>query len=124
MKKILLVDDEADTLQTYSDLLSSEGYEVATASSGDQATRMVNGYRPDLILLDVMMPGKNGLEVAREFSDCHETRDIPIVMITALSPLPAGSGVETIPGVRRFIYKPCRPRTLLEGVDHVLRYGR
>lgn len=124
MKKILLVDDEADTLRTYSDLLSSEGYEVTTASSGEQATGMIGGWRPDLILLDVMMPGKNGVEVARELSDRPDTKDIPIVMITALSPLPPESGIESIRGIRRFIYKPCRPRTLLEGVDHVLRYGR
>jgi CheY-like chemotaxis protein len=124
MKKILLVDDEPDTLRTYSDLLSSEGYEVATASSGDQATGMMSGYRPDLILLDVMMPGKNGVEVARELSGRPDAKDIPIVMITALSSSPPGNGIETIPGIRRFIYKPCRPRTLLEGVDHVLRYGR
>ncbi|HXX95277.1 MAG TPA: response regulator [Planctomycetota bacterium] len=124
MKRILLVDDEADTLRTYSDLLSSEGYEVATASSGDEATGMIDGYRPDLILLDVMMPGKSGLEVARELSGRRETQDIPIVMITALSSVPSPHGNESIPGVRRFIYKPCRPRTLLEGVDHVLRYGR
>ncbi len=121
MKKILLVDDEPDTLQTYSDLLTSEGYEVATASSGEQATRMIDGYRPDLILLDVMLPGKNGVEVARELSGREDTREIPIVMITALGP---DSSLESVPGVRRLIYKPCRPRTLLEGVDHVLRYGR
>jgi CheY-like chemotaxis protein len=124
MKKIMLVDDEPDTLVTYSDLLSSEGYEVATASSGDQATDLLSGYRPDLILLDVMRPGKTGVEVARELSGRPDTKDIPIVMITALSSVPEGTGIESIPGIRRFIYKPCRPRTLLEGVDHVLRYGR
>ena len=123
MKKILLVDDEPDTLQVYSDLLSTEGYDVTTAASGDQATRLINGYRPDLILLDVMMPGKNGVEVARELSLRKDTKDIPIVLITALGP-DNEFEIQSVPGVRRLIYKPCRPRTLLEGVDHVLRYGR
>lgn len=121
MKKILLVDDEPDTLQTYADLLGSEGYDVAVASNGEQAMKMIDGGRPDLILLDVMMPGKNGVEVARELSGREETREIPIVLITALGP---ENDLESVPGVRRLIYKPCRPRTLLEGVDHVLRYGR
>ena len=124
MKKILLVDDEADTLRTYSDILSSEGYDVTTASSGDEAARMIDGYRPDLVLLDVMIPGKNGVEVARELSERQDTKDIPIVMITALSAIPSVNGLDTIPGIRRLIYKPCRPRTLLESVDNVLRYGR
>jgi DNA-binding response OmpR family regulator len=121
MKKILLVDDEPDTLRTYADILATEGYDVTTASDGRQVAAMIDGYRPDLILLDVMMPGKSGLEVARDLSLREDTKDIPIVMITALSTV---NGMESAPGVRRFIYKPCRPRTLLEGVDHVLRYGR
>jgi two-component system alkaline phosphatase synthesis response regulator PhoP len=121
MKKILLVDDEPDTLLTYSDILASGGYEVTTASSGEEATKMIDGYHPDLILLDVMMPDKNGIEVACDLAARREARDIPIVILTALSSV---DGIESVPGVRRIIYKPCRPKTLLEGVDHVLRYGR
>ena len=121
MTKILLVDDEADTRIAYADLLASEGYEVTTASSGPEATAQTGRSRPDLVLLDVMMPGQSGIDVAREWSERQETKDIPIVLITALS---AQEELKAVPGVRRIIYKPCRPRTLLEGVDHVLRYGR
>lgn len=122
--KVLLVDDEPDALKTYSDILCSEGYEVTVATTGEQALRMIDGYRPDVILLDIMLPGKNGVEVARELSRRSDAGDIPVVMITALNSFPVGDGLDSIPGIRRFIYKPCRPRTLLEGVENVLRYGR
>jgi CheY-like chemotaxis protein len=121
-QKILLVDDDPDTLRTLADVLESGGYEVTTAATGEEALVMTDGYRPDLILLDVMLPGKDGVEVARELAGRTETRAIPVVLITALEALPEGSDARSIPGVRRFIYKPCRPRTLLEGIDHVLRY--
>lgn len=123
MKKILLVDDKPGTRQATSDILASEGYEVATAADGDAATRMIDGYRPDLILLDIVTPGNGAHGFAEELSGRADTRDIPIVMITPLSAPPPAAG-HAVPGVRRLIYKPCRPRTLLEGIDNVLRYGR
>jgi two-component system phosphate regulon response regulator PhoB len=122
--KILLVDDEPDTRKTYSDLLESEGYEVTTAGSGEEALKKINGYRPDLILLDIMLPGRDGVAVARELSLRSDTVEIPVVMVTALHSFPTGRGLSQIPGIRRFIYKPCRPRTLLEGVEDALRYHR
>ena len=123
-EKVLVVDDEPDTLKTYADLLEAEGYDVRTALTGDMALGMINGYKPDVILLDIMMPGRDGIETARELSRCAETAAIPVIIVTALKTFSVGSGVDTIPGIRRFIYKPCRPRTLLEGVEHVLRYKR
>lgn len=119
--KVLLVDDEPDTLRTYADILTSGGYEVTVASSGDEAIGKVDGYRPDVILLDIMMPGTDGIEVARRLSEQPDLKDIPTIMITALTSFPTGAGLEAISNIQRFIYKPCRPRTLLEGVDDVLR---
>jgi len=121
--KVLLVDDEPDTLRTYSDLLQAENYEVACAASGEQALEMIPVFRPDVILLDIMLPGKNGIEVADELSRREDARGIPIILITALEAYPSGDGMASPPSVRRCIYKPCRPRTLLEGVHDVLRYG-
>lgn len=120
--KVLLVDDESDVRKTYRDILEADGFEVTEAASGDEAVRKINGYRPDLILLDIGMPGRNGIEIARELGNRADTKDIPIVVITALNSFPVGDGLGSIPGIRRFVYKPCRPRTLLEGVEDVLRY--
>lgn len=122
--KVLLVDDDPDTLKTYSDLLESEGYEVTVAPDGEQALAMINGYQPDVILLDIMLPSQDGIEVARELSERSDAKHIPVVMITALNVFSVGKGLHNIAGIRRFIYKPCRPRTLLEGIDDVLRYRR
>jgi CheY-like chemotaxis protein len=63
--KVLLVDDEPDTLKTYSDILDAEGYDVTTASEGEEALSLIDGYQPDVILLDILLPGQNGIEVAR-----------------------------------------------------------
>ncbi len=120
--KVLLVDDEPDVRKTYRDILEAEGYEVTEAASGDEAIKKINGYRPDLILLDIRMPGKNGIEMARELGNREDTKGIPIVIITALASFPVGEGLASIPGIRRFVYKPCRPKTLLEGVEDVVRY--
>lgn len=120
--KVLLVDDEPDALKTYFDILTSAGYEVRAASTGEMALESINGYRPDVILLDIRLPGKDGIDVARELSRRPETADIPVVMITALTSFSTGSGMADLPAIRRFIYKPCRPRTLLEGVEDALRY--
>jgi len=123
-QKLLLVEDEPDSRKLYADLLSSEGYEVRVATSGEEALGMINGYRPDAILLDVMLPGKSGIDVARELAHRSDTSEIPVVVITALNEFSTGGGLAAIPGIRRFIYKPCRPKTLIEGVEDAIRYHR
>jgi adenylate cyclase len=82
--KILVVDDDFRNTELLDTYLTSIGYEVVTASSGEKALEIVAAQPPDLILLDVMMPGLNGLEVCARLKGCEETRLIPIVMVTAL----------------------------------------
>ncbi|HEX2914646.1 MAG TPA: response regulator transcription factor [Chloroflexia bacterium] len=78
--RILAVDDDVAILDMLSRLLKFEGYEVETAENGDKALARFRESAPDLVLLDIMMPGKDGLEVAREM---HKLRDTPVVMLTA-----------------------------------------
>lgn len=123
-KKILIVDDEPDTLKTFIDLFQSEGYDVTAVDTGEKALDTINGYQPDVILLDIMLPGRNGIEVARELGSRGTARRIPIVMITALSAFPVGDlSLAEETGIRRFIFKPCQSRTLLQVVDDAVRYG-
>src|SRR5690348_14882027 len=77
--RILVVDDKLDTLLLLRELLSSRGYEVITATEAEEAKDLVHTERPDLVLLDVVMPGKSGYEVCRELKDDPVTRLVPIV---------------------------------------------
>lgn len=84
MGKILVVDDEAANLRLMSALLVPLGHEVVLANGGAECLRLVSEESPDLILLDVMMPGMDGFEVARRLTADEKTRSVPIVMVTAL----------------------------------------
>ena len=82
MAKILLVDDEPDIRFLTKRMLERQGYSVAEAEDGETALRMLQEERPDLVLLDVRMPGLNGWEVCRRIKADEETKSIPVVMFT------------------------------------------
>ena len=81
--RILIVDDEPLNVKLFGAILSSDSYEIIRAFNGEQALKKVNEECPDLILLDIMMPGLDGFEVTRRLKRSSETRDIPIILITA-----------------------------------------
>lgn len=81
---ILVVDDDPEILTMLSLRLRKRGYRVMEASDGEQALSMVRQERPDVILLDVMMPALNGWEVARQLRQTASTRDVGIIMLTAI----------------------------------------
>ena len=83
-KRILLVDDEPDIVAMLKFRLEKEGYEVITASSGEDCLKEAEEKYPDVILLDVLLPGISGLEVSRRLKANSVTKDIPIIMVTAL----------------------------------------
>ena len=82
--KILIVDDEKRNIKLLKGLLFSDNYKLFEACSGEEALDLVHDIHPDLILLDVMMPGINGFEVCRQIKQKEKTKTIPIVMVTAL----------------------------------------
>jgi len=86
MAKILVVDDTPLNVKLLADRLSANGYDIATASSGAEALEKVEQWQPDLVLLDVVMPGMNGYEVCRKIRNDMGNRILPVVMITALDP--------------------------------------
>ena len=81
---VLIVDDERRNRDLLEVMLSAEGYDIATAEGGTEALRMVAERRPDLVLLDVMMPGMNGYEVAAALKLDPVTAQVPIILVTAL----------------------------------------
>ncbi|RMF91223.1 MAG: response regulator [Methanobacteriota archaeon] len=85
MALIMVVDDEPDILYLVSKMLRKEGHEVIEALNGKQALEKLKERRPDLILLDVMMPGLNGWEVSKKIKSDPEYRSIPVAMLTVKS---------------------------------------
>ena len=83
LAKILVVDDTPDSLNALSDTLESEGYQIFAAPSGKIALKVVDETTPDLILLDVLMPGIDGLETCRQLKRNESTATIPVIFITA-----------------------------------------
>ena len=85
-KKILIVDDERDTLSVLGNGLTAEGYSIIKANNGGDALDLAKSERPDLIILDILMPGMDGGEVARMLKEVPETKDIPIIFLTGMFP--------------------------------------
>lgn len=118
--KVLVVDDNAQNLELLVAYLESLGCKVQTAVDGLDALEKVKQVVPDLILLDVMMPRMSGFEVCRKLKSDPATRDVPVVMVTALNELgDIERGVEC--GTDDFITKPVNRLELLTRVKSLLR---
>ena len=81
MKKVLLIDDDQNILEVVKFILTSNGFEVHTHSTGLNVPEVVSDYQPDLIILDIRLPGKSGTEICKELKEVHS--DIPIILFSA-----------------------------------------
>jgi phosphate regulon transcriptional regulator PhoB len=119
-KQIIVVDDEKDIVELVSFNLAQEGFSVLKAFNGRSAIEMIKAGKPDLIILDLMMPEMNGMEVCRVVRGNIEMSDIPVIMLTAKSDqLDKILGLEI--GADDYITKPFHVRELLARVRSVLR---
>jgi cyclic di-GMP phosphodiesterase len=117
---ILVVDDNADNALLMRELLTGKGYEVVVALQVEQAEQKIRQHHPDLILLDVVMPGKSGYELCRELKGDPATRLIPVVMITGLTDREDKvRGIEA--GADDFLNKPIFPEELFARVKSLLK---
>lgn len=119
-KKILIADDEPDILEIIEFNLQTEGYEVVTAKNGDEAIEKAKKFGPDLIMLDIMMPGKNGIEVCNILRRLPEFKETLIIFLTAMSDENTEiKGLES--GADDYLTKPISPKVLLSKVSALFR---
>ncbi len=119
--KILVVDDNEDNLDLIEAILSEEGYEnILRATSAEEMFEILKREKPDLILLDIMLPGMDGYEACRRLKQSEEWRDIPVIMVTAkTSPEDLKRGFEV--GAIDYIEKPINDVELLARVESALK---
>lgn len=119
MAKILAVDDERHIVRLVQVNLEKAGYEVVTAFDGVECLEKVAAEKPDLIILDVMMPRKDGFETLKELMANKETENIPVIMLTAKAQ-DKDIFIGWASGVTAYLTKPFNPRELLVFVERIL----
>lgn len=116
VKKILIVDDSPTERHALSEMLAKHGYIIITAESGEEAIAKSKSEQPDLILMDVVMPGMNGYQATRTITREEDTKHIPVVMCTS-----KGQETDKIWGMRQgandYLVKPIEPAVLLKKIS-------
>ena len=126
MPKILIIDDDADIVEAMRVVLEKRGHKVTIAVDGNEGLSKARAEKPDVIILDVMMPGLDGFEVARELKGDSQTRDIAILMLTAIKDKTGfdfqkeSNDPDWLP-VDDYCNKPLEYEVLLEKIDQLVR---
>lgn len=121
--RILVAEDDPSVRTLLQRCLAHEGYEVITAADGGEAIECVKRCKPDLLLLDVMMPGVNGISVARHLSRHEDTRGIPVVFVTAMgNRYSVAAGINA--GARSYVTKPFSIPKLIDKVASIVGGAR
>jgi len=122
MKKILIVDDREDIVELLEMTLKRGKFEVLRADSGESALEIVRAQKPDLIIMDVIMPGEiNGLEATRIIKGHPDTRDCKVIMISGKGLEAADREAGLRAGAQDYFMKPFSPLALIKRVDELLR---
>jgi two-component system, OmpR family, alkaline phosphatase synthesis response regulator PhoP len=122
-RKILLVDDEPDIVSMTRMRLEASGYEVFTASDGQEGYGMAKEQKPDLLILDLMLPKMDGFQVCRMLKSDEHFRNIPIIMLTAKSQKEDKDYAQKL-GVDFFLTKPYEAKELLDKIAFLLKKGQ
>jgi DNA-binding response OmpR family regulator len=122
-KYILVVDDDPDLVETVGMMLESKGYEVGKAYDGIEGEETIKKRRPDLLVLDVMMPRKNGYVLCAELKKSKKTRDIPIILLTAVGEAVPTTSYSHADGMATeaddYIPKPVDTESLVESIERL-----
>ena len=104
-KKVLIIDDEPEMIKMISYALEKAGFKTATCDSGKQALAAISTHKPDLLILDVMLPGIDGYSLGQQIAENPETKTLPVIILTALEP--SKPLFQKFPQVVSFMTKPC-----------------
>ena len=117
--KVLVVDDEVYILHILDFILGAENYDVVTATNGEQALQKVRDEKPDLVVLDIMMPKLDGYETCKRLKADADTKDVPVILLSAKGRnVDQKVGFEV--GADDYITKPFSPRKLVERINAIL----
>ena len=123
--KILLIDDDPDFIKATKTILESKPYEVIVAFAGDEGLKKAKTESPDLVLLDIIMPGTDGFSAAEQFKKDPDLSKIPVVMLTSYAERRAGTGIPVSKGYQLeaedYIEKPVTPEELFDIVEKNLK---
>jgi DNA-binding response OmpR family regulator len=118
-KRVLIADDEPNIVASLEFLMEQAGYEVKVAANGQEALELAASFRPDLVLLDVMMPGKNGYEVCQSLKSDPATRAVKVIMLSAKGrDIEVAKGLEL--GADAYVTKPFATRDLVAQIRDML----
>lgn len=123
MARILIVDDDAKELELYQDVLLSQGFEVLTAGNGEDGLKLAVANAPDLILLDVMMPKKDGGKVSQDLLRNNKTKDIPVIYLTSIITEEEVKAQHGVVSGRFIISKSSSRAELVQRIKEVLSAG-
>ncbi len=126
-KKVLVIDDERDFAVFIQAALQDNGFEARTVGNGEEASEVLEEYDPDLITLDLMMPGKSGIKFYRELKKRPRGKDLPVIIVTGVDRDSAGVisfrdflRGKNVPPPEAYLEKPIDPETLIETVRRVI----
>ncbi|WP_419739029.1 response regulator transcription factor [Ruegeria sp.] len=114
-RKVLLIEDEPNIAEAIRFLLTREGWQVETHGDGADALQVIRGAQPDLVILDVMLPGKSGMDILRDLRALDDMQDLPVLMLTARGQSRDREMAENA-GVSRFMTKPFSNAEVLTAV--------
>jgi len=119
MAHILIVDDSPTDAYLVKNILESNGYQTSEASNGEEGVEKAAQLKPNLILMDVVMPGLNGFKATREITKKTETKDIPVVIVSSKN-MDSDKAWAKMQGAKDFLVKPVKQDELLEAVKKLI----
>ncbi len=119
MSKILIIDDDVQTTKLLEGIVLLHGHQAVAVNHSMSAVEVANSTEPDLILLDIMMPGISGIELCKIFTSTSNLKHIPIIIVSALDDI--GSRKDAFnAGAKDFLTKPVRPKNLIDKIDALI----
>lgn len=120
MAKILIIDDDEQTTKLLESMVRMDGHDAFLLNNSAEAVETASSTMPDLILLDIMMPGINGIELCRIFHSTSTLKDIPVIIVSALNDIGSKKDSSNA-GAKDFLTKPVLPKELAQKINALLR---